>query len=120
MKLLYIIIVVLLIIIISVVFFIVLKQRRYKVLRNKLEELERQRNLIVATPIPSELDKIKVIVNNEQLEDKYKDWNKRYDVIKNQRYGEITDKLLEVDNLIGEFVLVVEGNKENINLSSTK
>lgn len=100
MKLLYILIVVLLIVVISVVFFIVLKQRRYKVLRNKLEELERQRNLIASTPIPSELDKIKVIVNNEQLEDKYKDWNKRYDVIKNQRYGEITDKLLEVDNLI--------------------
>lgn len=100
MKLLYILIVVLLIIVISVVFFVVLKQRRYKVLKNKLDELERSRNLIIATPIPSELDKIKVIVNNEQLEDKYKDWTKRYDIIKNQRYSEITDKLLEVDNLI--------------------
>ena len=99
-KMIYIISVIVAILIISIVFFIIYKQKKYKKLREKLEELERQRNLIVATPVMSELDKIKVIVHNEQLEDKYSEWVKRYDVIKNQRYGEITDKLLEVDNLI--------------------
>ncbi len=87
-------------IIILIVFFVVFKRKKYKNLREKLDELERQRNLIVATPVMTELDKIKVIVRNEQLEDKYSDWKKRYDIIKNQRYSEITDKLLDVDNLV--------------------
>ena len=82
------------------VFFIMHKRKKYKDLREKLDELERQRNLIVATPIMTELDKIKVIVKNDQLEDKYNEWTKRYDIIKNERYSEITDKLLDVDNLI--------------------
>lgn len=86
--------------IILIIFIVVFKRKKYKDLREKLNELERQRNLIVATPVMTELDKIKVIVKNEQLEDKYNDWKKRYDIIKNNRYSEITDKLLDVDNLI--------------------
>ena len=86
--------------IILIIFIVVFKRKKYKDIREKLNELERQRNLIVATPVMTELDKIKVIVKNEQLEDKYNDWKKRYDNIKNNRYSEITDKLLDVDNLI--------------------
>ena len=87
-------------VIILIDFIVIFKRKKYKELREKLDELERQRNLIVATPVMTELDKIKVIVKNEQLEDKYNDWKKRYDIIKNERYSEITDKLLDVDNLI--------------------
>ena len=99
-KKLYIIGIVVVILIICVVCFIIFKQKKYKGLREKLEELERQRNLIVATPVMTELDKVKVIINNSELEKKYADWQKRYDIIKNERYSDITDKLLEVDNLI--------------------
>ena len=99
-KKLYIIGIIVVILIICVVCFIIFKQKKYKGLREKLEELERQRNLIVATPVMTELDKVKVIINNSELEKKYADWQKRYDIIKNERYSDITDKLLEVDNLI--------------------
>ena len=99
-KKLYIIGIVVVILIICVICFIILKQKKYKELREKLEELERGRNLIVATPVLTELDKVKVIINNSELEKKYADWQKRYDIIKNERYSDITDKLLEVDNLI--------------------
>lgn len=99
-KTLFLIAVVIIALIIVVVFFVMYKRKKYKVLKDKLEELERQRNLIVATPVMTELDKIKVIVKNDHLGDKYKEWQKRYDVIKNNRYEEITDKLLEADNLI--------------------
>ncbi|MBQ6547014.1 MAG: septation ring formation regulator EzrA [Bacilli bacterium] len=101
-KKLYIIGIVTIILIMCIVCFIAIKRRQRKQLREKLEELERGRNLIVATPVMTELDKVKVIINNSELEGKYKDWNKRYDIIKNQRYEEITDKLLEVDNLLEE------------------
>ena len=99
-KKLYIIGIVTIIIIISLVCFIAIKRKQHKGLREKLEELERQRNLIVATPVMTELDKVKVIINNSELENKYKDWKKRYELIKNERYSDITDKLLEVDNLL--------------------
>lgn len=99
-KMLYLSSIIIISLILVAVFFIVYKRKKYKTLREKLEELERQRNLIVATPVMTELDKIKVIVKNDQLEDKYKEWQKRYDIIKNERYSEITDKLLDVDNLI--------------------
>ena len=101
-KKLYIIGIIVIILIICIVCFIVLKHKKYKQLSEKLEELERQRNLIVATPVITELDKVKVIINNSELEKKYDDWQKRYDIIKNNRYSEITDKLLEVDNLLEE------------------
>lgn len=99
-KMLYLSSIIIISLILVAVFFIVYKRKKYKTLREKLEELERQRNLIVATPVMTELDKIKVIVKNDQLEDKYNEWKKRYDIIKNERYSEITDKLLDVDNLI--------------------
>lgn len=87
-------------IIILVVFVVIYKRKKYNSLREKLDELERQRNLIVATPVMTELDKIKVIVKNNELEDKYNNWKKRYEIIKEERYSEITDKLLDVDNLV--------------------
>ncbi len=99
-KTLYLSSIIIIALILGLVFFIMYKRKKYKNLRDKLEELERQRNLIVATPIMTELDKIKVIVKNEQLGDKYNEWQKRYEIIKNERYSEITDKLLDVDNLI--------------------
>ena len=99
-KTLYLSSIIIVALILIAVFFIMHKRKKYKDLREKLDELERQRNLIVATPIITELDKIKVIVKNDQLEDKYNEWTKRYDIIKNERYSEITDKLLDVDNLI--------------------
>ena len=80
-KMLYLSSIIIISLILVAVFFIVYKQKKYKTLREKLEELERQRNLIVATPVMTELDKIKVIVKNDQLEDKYNEWQKRYDIM---------------------------------------
>ena len=62
--------------------------------------MERQRNLIVSTPIATELAKIEVIVKNEKLESKYEEWKERYRVIKENRFQVITDMLLEIDGLI--------------------
>ena len=99
-KMLYLSVIIILILILLVVFIVVYRKKKITKLKEKLDELERQRNLIIATPVMTELSKIEVIVKNEQLEDKYADWKKRYEIIKNDRYSAITDKLLEVDNLI--------------------
>ena len=87
-------------VIVLLILFLVLKKRKKYNLQKELQELERQRNLIVSTPIPTELSKIEVIVKNEKLEEKYNDWCNRYDVIKNTRFSEITDVILDIDGLI--------------------
>lgn len=99
-KTIYLLSIISIVLILLVVFIVVYKRNKVKSLKDKLEELERQRNLIVATPVPAELSKIDVIVKNAKLEDKYEDWKKRYNVIRKKRYSEITDKLLEVDSLV--------------------
>ena len=99
-KTIYLLSIIFIVLILLVVFIIVYKRNKVKSLKDKLNELERQRNLIIATPVPAELSKIDVIIKNSKLENKYEEWKKRYDVIKDKRYSEITDKLLEVDNLI--------------------
>ena len=100
MKTLYFLLIMFLILILLVIFLFIYKRGKVKSLKDKLSELERQRNLIVATPVTSELAKIDVLVKNSKLESKYEEWKKRYDIIKDKRYSEITDKLLEIDSLI--------------------
>ena len=69
--------------ILFVIFLIILlKKKRVINLQKQVQELERQRNLIVSTPIATELAKIEVIVKNEKLESKYEEWKERYRVIK--------------------------------------
>lgn len=99
-QMLYLLSIVFVVIVLSLIFVIILRKRKVKNIREKLDDLERQRNLIIATPIMSELDKIEVIVKNEHLGDKYEAWKKRYDVIKDERCELITDKLLEIDSLM--------------------
>ena len=87
--------------ILFVIFLIILlKKKRVINLQKQVQEFERQRNLIVSTPIAAELAKIEVIVKNEKLESKYEEWKERYRVIKENRFQVITDMLLEIDGLI--------------------
>ena len=99
-KLLYIGSFVVLAIIIVIVLLVLFRKKRINDLRRQVQELERQRNLIVSTPIMSELAKIEVILKNEKLENKYDEWKERYEVIKTKRFSKITDMLLEIDNHI--------------------
>lgn len=89
-------------IIIIFLLIVFIKKRNVSKLKKQLEELERQRNLIVSTPIMTELGKIEVLLRNDKLENKYEEWKERYEVIKTKRFEEITDKLVEVDALIDE------------------
>ena len=89
-----------LILILLITLVIVFKIKKVKKLREQVKELERQRNLIVSTPIMTELSKIEVIMKNEKLEDKYNEWQKKYETIKEERFKEITDMLINADELI--------------------
>ncbi len=100
MHTLYLISIIAVAIIFVVVITILIKKKSTKNLKNQVMELERQRNLIIGTPVLVELDKIKTLLNNEKLEEKYKEWTNRYETIKDERFPKITDMLLEIDSLI--------------------
>jgi len=75
----------------------ILKKHQYKVFKNQVDELDRQKNLIASTPVMSELEKVEAIVKNDQMEEKYQNWQKRFDIIKNEKINVINDMINELD-----------------------
>ena len=71
--------------------------KKYK---NILDELDLEKNLISSIPISLELSKVEPIIKNEDLESKYKKWEDKSDVIKNERIPKIDDMLIDIDTFI--------------------
>ena len=76
---------------------IILKKHQYNTFRNQVEKLDKEKNLIASTPVYSELEKVEAIVKNDKMEEKYKNWQKRFDVIKNEKIETINDMINELD-----------------------
>ncbi len=87
-------------IIFVIIFIVLIKKRKIYKIQKQLQDLERQKNLIVSTPIMLELEKIKVIVKNDKLEEKYEEWKQRYKVLKETKFKIINDMLLDCDEFI--------------------
>ena len=86
------------IIIVFIVLHIIKKKSKNYYL-NKIDELEREKNLIISANILSELNKVESLVNNETLQQKYEDWQNRFNEIKDVEIPKLTDKLLEIEDL---------------------
>lgn len=71
-------------------------KKRYSEIFN---ELEREKNLILNSSIPSELNKVESMINSKDLEDMYAEWRQRFDEIKNIDIPMLTDYLIEVEGL---------------------
>ena len=89
--------VVALIIILIVLHIIRKKSKNYYL--NKIDELEREKNLIISANILSELNKVEGLINNDQLQKKYEDWQDRFKEIKEVEIPKISDQLLEIEDL---------------------
>ena len=53
-------------------------RRRIQKLKEEIASLDKEKNLIVSMPIMSELTKVEAILKNEKLEEKYREWQKRF------------------------------------------
>ncbi len=84
-------------VILITVVLVVLKKRQQKSFETQVERLDMEKNLIASTPVYSELSKVESMIKNEKMEEKYKNWQKRFDVIKNERLNEISDMINELD-----------------------
>lgn len=90
-------IVVVLLIIISVLV-ITLKTRKKKKILKEIDNLEKEKNLLINVPVLNELSKVEALVkSNKKLEDRYNGWKLKFEVIENETIPYINDMLIELD-----------------------
>ena len=83
-----------------IISFIAYKKKKVKRYKNMLDQLDLSKNLVSSIPITLELSKVEPIIKNEDLESRYKSWENRSDVLKNERIPKIDDMLIEIDTFI--------------------
>lgn len=84
-------------VILVTVVLVLLHKHRYTSFQKEVEQLDKQKNIIASTPVLSELSKVESIVKNNKMEEKYKNWQKRFEVIKNERVNLINDMITDLD-----------------------
>ena len=84
--------------IIIVIVLLVISNKTKKKYLAQINELERQKNLIISAGILSELNKVESLINNDDLRKKYELWQKKFNEIKNEDIPKITDLINEVQN----------------------
>lgn len=84
---------------IVVVVVILLMNKKYKNnLTKEINNLERDKNLIISSSILSELNKVEALINNQELRKKYNDWQKRFEAIRDEEIPKITDEIIELQD----------------------
>lgn len=74
----------------------VISKKTKKKYQNQINELEREKNLIISASILSELNKVEALVNNDELRKTYEGWQKRFNEIKDTDIPKITDSINEI------------------------
>ena len=86
-------------IIILIVILNLLNRKEKNKLKNQIDELEKEKNLIISASMLSELNKVEALVNNDEMRLKLDDWKKRFNNIKNVELPKITDTINEIEEL---------------------
>ena len=79
--------------IIIAVVLVVLSMRRKKQFLNQIQELEREKNLVISASILTELNKVESLINNDDLRKRYDSWVVRFNNIKEKDMSKIADML---------------------------
>lgn len=83
--------------IIVIVILHLVRKAEFKYYRNKVKNLEVERNMIASTPVLLELSKVEPIIKNDKMEEKYNKWQERFETIKTKRLTVIDDMLIDLD-----------------------
>ncbi len=81
---------------IIVIVLVIINNHNKKKYSEQINELEREKNLIISAQILSELNKVEALASNEDLKEKYANWKKRFEQIKDKDIPKITDAINEV------------------------
>lgn len=93
LGIIYVVVAIILIVLVLVMYDKHNKKKYNGILRN----LERNKNLIISGSILTELNKLSSLINNKDLEKKYKIWQSRYKKIKEEDIPQLDDKLNELE-----------------------
>lgn len=83
--------------IVAVVVALLFIKKRSKTLKQRIEEMDRDKNMLESAPIPAELAKLETIIKNEKIGEKYKNWQERFDLIKSENINKINDRVIDLD-----------------------
>ncbi len=86
-------------IILIVVFLLLYNKKEKKKYQTQLQTLEREKNLIISASILSELNKVETLANNDDLKKKFDDWKERFEYLKNEELGKVTDEINDIETL---------------------
>ena len=89
------------IIVVIVVLNLINRKEKNK-LKAQIDELEKEKNLIISASMLSELNKVEALVNNDEMKVKLEDWKKRFNNIKDIELPKITDTINEIEELFEE------------------
>ena len=89
--------------VITIIILHIVRKAENKYFKNKIKNLEIQRNMIASTPVLVELTKVESITkNNDLMEEKCNKWQDRFAVIKEKRLSGVDDMLIELDTFLDE------------------
>lgn len=76
---------------------ILIQKKKARQIQKEVQELDKEKNLIASTPVIAELEKVEAIVKNNKMEEKYKNWQHRFEQIKDDRLNKINDMIIDLD-----------------------
>ena len=100
LELLIIISVYIVVVILAIVVLIIKNIKLKKALSNKIEKLERDKNLVLSTPILNELSKAESLVKDDKTKVRFDEWQEKFDSIRSNDIPAVTDMLLQADDYI--------------------
>ena len=84
------------VILVTIILHLITKHHQTEIER-EVEQLDKEKNLIASTPVLSELSKVEAIVKNDKMEERYKDWQRRFEQIKEEKLVRINDMIIDLD-----------------------
>ena len=86
-------------IIIVIVILNLINSRERNKLKKQIDELEKEKNLVISASMLSELNKVEALVNNDEMREKLDDWKKRFSNIRDVEMPKITDTINDIEEL---------------------
>lgn len=86
-------------IIIVIIVLSLMSKREKNKLKKEIDELEKEKNLIISASMLSEFNKVEALVNNDEMKEKLADWKKRFNEIKDVELPKVTDTINEIEEL---------------------
>lgn len=81
-----------------IIVLLLLNRREKNKLKKEIEKLETEKNLVISASMLSELNKVEALVNNDEMKEKFADWQRRFNEIKDKDMPKITDAINEIED----------------------